>query len=419
LAIALISLCGCGQGGDSINSSNKVLVWHWLTDRQDTFLALAKEYKEKTGVDVVFELYAPSDIYSQKIRGAAYTKTLPDIYGILSEKKDFASFIKAGHVADLTPYMHENAYAWKDSFFSKALEVNLFLPGNAFGVKPGIYGVPLDVMNIQMLFNKRLLKKAGLDPENPPATWDEFIEAGNALNEAGVKGMVSGWSEIWLIGCFAYDYAFNIMGKDKVIATLRGDLPYTDPDWITVLRLFEDMRENNLLASGIVTMVNKVAEQTFANERAAFAFNGSWCVNVYNGMNPDLEYGAMLPPVYSGKHPMLILGGAGASFIVNGKSAKKDKAIEFLKWLTAKDQQAYLAKETRNLPANKESLFVVSPILAEFADDMDSTYHWNNLPVEENPQVTEMFNKGIQAIIIGEKTPEEVAAETQALKERL
>ena len=36
--------------------------------------------------------------------------------------------------------------------------------------------------------------------------------------------------------------------------------------------------------------------QLFANNRALFAFNGSWCVNVYKGMNPDLEYGAMLPP---------------------------------------------------------------------------------------------------------------------------
>ncbi|NQT95653.1 MAG: extracellular solute-binding protein [Candidatus Omnitrophica bacterium] len=418
--VFLIGLSGCAsKQASTVESSKKVVVWHWLTDRQDTFLELAKMYKEKTGVDVVFELYAPSDIYSQKVRAAAQTDTLPDIYGILAEKKDFSSFIKAGHVANLTSYMEQNNNEWKDAFFIKALEVNIFESGNEFGVTPGIYGAPLDVMNIQMLYNKSLFKKAGLDPENPPATWEEFLEAGNKLKAAGIRGMVSGWGEIWLIGCFAYDYAFNIMGEDKVIATLRGDVPYTDPDWVTVFRLFEDMRDNNLLASGIVTMVNKVAEQAFANERAAFGFNGSWGVNVYYGMNPNLDYGVMLPPAYSSKYPMRVLGGPGGSFMVNNKSSNREKAIEFLRWFTSKNQQAYLAKETRNLPANKESLSVIPPILSHFADDMDGTYHWNNLPVVEKPQVTEMFSKGIQAIIIGEKTPEEVASEVQALKERL
>jgi len=161
LVIVLMSLCGCGQGVGPTESSSKVIVWHWLTDRQDTFLELAKIYKEKTGVDLIFELYAPSNIYSQKIMGAAYAKTLPDIYGILSEKKSFASFVKAGHVADLTPYMDANYNEWRNCFFKKALEVNVFKLGNEFGVDPGVYGVPLDVTNIQMLYNKGLFKKAG------------------------------------------------------------------------------------------------------------------------------------------------------------------------------------------------------------------------------------------------------------------
>jgi len=98
-----------------------------------------------------------------------------------------------------------------------------------------------------------------------------------------------------MIDCLANNYAFNIMGQDKVLATIKGDVPYTDPDWIKVFGLFKDMQESGLLAKGIVTMVNKVAEQMFANGKAVFAFNGSWCVNVYKGMNPNLNYAAMLP----------------------------------------------------------------------------------------------------------------------------
>ena len=417
--MVMFGLAGCTPSKDGTKSVNRILVWHWLTDREGVFNELAAKYTQATGIDVKFELYAPSDIYSQRVRGAAHTSTLPDIYGILSGMRDFASFIKAGHVLNLTSYMNEDGGSWQGEFSDKALAVNEFKSQNEFGIEPGIYGVPFDMMNIQMLYNKDLFKKAGLDPEQPPKNWKEFLEAGSKLHAAGIQGMVSGWGEDWLLGCFAYDYAFNIMGEDKLIATLKGDVAYTDPDWVKVLSLFEDMRDNNLLASGVVTMVNKVAEQSFANGRAAFAFNGSWCVNVYHGMNPGLNYGVMLPPLYSDKYPMKILGGAGGSFMVNSRSPRREKAIEFLKWFTAKAQQEYLAEKTHNLPANKESLSMISPVLSQFADDMENTYHWNSLPVVENPQVTEMFNKGIQAIIIDEKSPQEAAAEVQALKERL
>ena len=411
----VLTIVGCTS---SIEEKSDVMVWHWMTDREETFLELAEKYKEETGITVSFELYAPSDAYTQKVRASAQTGTLPDIYGLLAEKRDFAAFINAGHVANLSEYMQDNNGRWEYSLFRKALDVNRFLPGNQWRVDPGIYGVPIDVTNIQMLYNKDLFRKAGLDPENPPRSWADFIEAVRVLKKAGIPGLVSGWGEIWMIDCFASNYAMNIMGKDKVVATLKGDVPYTDPDWIQLFGLFKEMSDEGALASGIVTMVNKTAEQTFANGRAAFTFNGSWCVNVYKGMNPNLNYAAMLPPRVSAKNPMYIWGGAGGSFLINEKSKSKKKAVEFLKWLTAKDQQIFLAKKTNNLPSNKFSLENIPPILAEFADDMDRTTHPDVLPVNEFSQVIEFFDKGIQSIIIGEKTPEEVAKKVQEIKER-
>lgn len=415
LLFVALTLVGCAK---KIENKPDIVVWHWMTDREDSLLVLANRYKEETGITVSFELYAPSDAYTQKVRASAQTETLPDIFGLLAEKRDFAAFIKAGHITDLTPHMEADNNAWQEVLFKKALDVNRFLPDNQWGVKPGIYGVPIDVTNIQMLYNKRLFRQAGLDPEKPPKTWAEFIEAIKALKAAGISGMVSGWGEIWMVDCFASNYAMNIMGKDKVIATIKGETPYTDPDWIKLFTLFKEMTDAQVLAPGVVTMVNKTAEQIFANERAAFAFNGSWCVNVYKGMNPGLEYGAMLPPRVSDKYPMLIWGGAGSSFMVNNSSKNKQSAIEFLRWLTAKEQQEYLARETNNLPSNKESLANIQPILAQFADDMDGTIHPDLLPVNEYSQVIEFFDKGIQSILIGEESPEEIARKIQEIKEQ-
>ncbi|MDD5236780.1 MAG: extracellular solute-binding protein, partial [Candidatus Omnitrophica bacterium] len=417
--LSLVSLAfvilGCGGPAEN---KNAITVWHWMTDREPAFQELAKRYEAKTGIRVSFELYAPSDAYSRKVRAAAQGSTLPDIFGILGEKSDFASFVKAGHVLDLTPYMEAGDGSLKNRFFNNALAVNIFNKDNSYGAKPGIYGVPLDVMTIQMVYNKKLLKDLGSNPDKPPVNFQELLDIGKKLKGKDTQGFVSGWGELWMIDCFANNYAFNIMGKDKVLATIRGEVPYTDPDWIQVLDLFRQLAESGFLASGIVTMVNKTAEQLFANEKAVFAFNGSWCVNVYKGMNPDLNYGVILPPKVSDKYPMTIWGGAGSSLMVNANSKKKEDAVKFLDWLTAKEQQAYLAEATNNLPANKECLKDIPQALANFTKGMDSSTHPFVWGVSEFPAVIDALDKGIQSIIIGEKTAEAVAREVQKIKAR-
>ena len=75
--------------------------------------------------------------------------------------------------------------------------------------------------------------------------------------------------------CFASNYAFNIMGEDKVMATYRGEVLYTNPDWIKVFNIFKRLKDAGAFYQGIVTKPNKEAEQDFALERAAFAFNGA------------------------------------------------------------------------------------------------------------------------------------------------
>jgi len=418
LCCCILGLFLSGCTAEDSAKTHTITVWHWMTDREPAFQELAKRYTEKTGIEVNFELYAPSDVYSQKIRAAAQGATLPDIFGVLGEKRDFAAFIKAGHVLNLTPYMDEMLGIWKNRFFSKGLAVNEFLDGNIYSVPGGIYGVPIDITTIQMVYNKDLFKELGLNPDRPPLTFQEFLEIGKKIKGKKLQGLVSGWGDLWLIDCLANNYAFNIMGEDKVMATIRGEVPYTDPDWIKVLTIFKEMKESGMLSDGVVTMVNKTAEQLFANQKAVFAFNGSWCVNVYRGMNPNLNYAAMLPPKATEEHPMAIWEGAGSSFMVNARVKNKEEAVKFLKWLTDRDQQAFLADETFNLPANKDCLGKISPILAQFADDMELTTHPNVWGVSEFPVVIEALDRGIQSIIIGEKTPEQVASAVQKIKER-
>lgn len=410
------SLTSCKKSG-APESSNSIIVWHWMTDRDTAFNELAKQYKEKTGVDVQFQLYAPSDNYSQKVRVGAQTSTLPDIFGVLGDSRDLASFIEAGHIENLTPALVEGGTsAWKNNFYAEALETSLFKAGNQFKIPEGYYGIPIDVTTIPMIYNKKLFTKAGLDPNKPPKTWDEFIEAGKKLKASGVTGFVSGWSETWIIYSLVTDLAHNLMGADKVMDTFRGKVPYTDPQWVEVFNAFEKMKKADFIDPSLVSLGNKNAEQAFASERSGITLNGSWAVNVYAGMNPNLEYAAFRPPLLGTKFPQTVWGGAGSVFSVNAKSPNKDKAIQFLKWLSEKQQAAYLVKETKNLPAVKNLESEIPPVLAGFSSVMPNSIHPNRFPVSEDPKVQEVLTKGIQSILIGEQTPQQVAEATNNMK---
>jgi ABC-type glycerol-3-phosphate transport system substrate-binding protein len=398
-------------------ASAPLMVWHWMSDREDAFKELADRYKAQTGHEVRFDLYAPSEAYMQKVRASAQTQTLPDIFGVLGESRDLASFVRAGHLYNIAPELDVQGGAWRSRFYGKALETNEFKPGNRFGVTPGVYGIPIDITTIQFLYNKNLFKKAGLDPEKPPETWEEFLADGKKIAGLGMPGMVSGWGEIWMIDCLASNLAFNVMGEKKVMATYEGAVPYTDPDWIHVFSLFDGLAKSKILAEDIVTMVNKSAEQLFANERAGMAFNGSWAVNVYDGMNPSLNYGVFPTPKAVTSHSAVVWGAAGSSFMVNAKSPRAQAAVRFLQWLTEKPQQELLVKSTRNLPAVKDVSSTLSAPLAKFADGMEISVHPSRYPVNEAPAVVERFDKAIQSILIGEKTPRQAADDVEAAKE--
>lgn len=410
-----MGLIGCAQDP---KEKADVVIWHWMTDRKEAFGELAKKYQEQTDQKVEFKLFAPSGVYSQKIQAATQANALPDIFGVLGEKESFGIFIKSGYVLNLKSYMRADKRRWQNKFFPQAILVNEFKRRNEFGVEPGIYGVPIDVSNIQMLYNKDLFVEAGLNPDSPPVTFDEFIEAAKKIKATGKQGFVSGWAEVWMMNAMASNFAFNIMGQKKVMRTYEGKVPYTDPDWISVFTLFKQMADQEILAMGIIAMNNKDSEQNFANNRSGFTFNGSWCVNVYQAMNPDLNYGVMFMPKASDDYPMLIWGGAGSSLMVNAKSENKEKAVQFLQWLTDDEQQTYLSEKTNNLPANKNCLDNISPLLAEFAKSMKQTTHPNIWDVHEKSTVVEAFNIGLQLIVLGKKTPEEVAQDVQKVKER-
>ncbi len=66
--------------------------------------------------------------------------------------------------------------AWLNSFYSTLME-----NGRTAGKT---WGIPFQRSTIVMYYNKDAFRAAGLDPESPPATWEELVAAGKKLTKA-------------------------------------------------------------------------------------------------------------------------------------------------------------------------------------------------------------------------------------------
>ena len=363
---------------------------------------------------VRFQVATPvgSDYYN-KLQAAAQANTLPDIIGIAAGGEFLARYINAGKIFELTEPMSQD---WENQFFPKALDDVSYRVGNQFGVKPNtVWAVPISAMSIQIFYNKDLFQKAGLDPENPPHTWSAFLEAGKKLRKQNVIPLSIGFGDLWMIGAFLEPYAWSYLGEKKIIETILGKHPYTSPEWEKVLRLFVDLKDYKILDKSSITSPNKESEQLFSSGRSAMTMNGSWGVSVFKGMNPKLNYGVMkLPKPDDAPFPMYVRGGVGSAAAVTTSSSYKKEAIEFLQWLSAKEQQILYANKGLDLPANQNCSKELIPQLQMFAANMNNLIP--NTQLDEKFEVKETLWKGVQSIFVGEAKPKEILEKVQAAK---
>lgn len=387
--------------------------WHYFTDRADLLQGMAKDYEAKTGVAVKLQLLS-GDVLGQKFQAAAQANTLPDISAAWTGIGDaLAPYAKSRQIMNLNSAMNAG---WKNSFVAAQLQSTSFAGGNKWGVTPGIYLVPLDSVNMQILYNKSLFKKAGIS--QVPKTFEEFLSAGKQLRAAGIEPFASGFGS-WGIPAFGQPYLWNTLGKAALESTYLGKASYDSPAWISFLNIYKQMADANILVRGGVTLDFPAAESMFANGQVAMLYDGSWAMGVFKNIAPGFkDYGVFVPPpLVTAKYPLYINGGVGAMVFVNGTSPHAKEAVAFVKWLTEPAQQAKYATATSNLPANRQvaGTMAMPGALTEFAREMDRLPPTLRAGMKAAVETTMIA--GVQRILQGSATPAEVAKLMQKAQE--
>ncbi|PJM92495.1 ABC transporter substrate-binding protein [Streptomyces sp. CB01373] len=235
----------------------------------------------------------------------------------------YTYFTDARHVvdinqaADLTPYVKElKSY---DTIQQQLRDI--------YTVDGKIYGVPRTGYSMGLIYNRKLFEKAGLDPDKPPATWEEVRAAAKKI--AALGGGTVGYADYsaqnqggWHFTAELYSQGGDVVDADGKKATVDT------PEGHAVLQNLYDMRwTDDSMGSKQLLVINDVQQMMGSGKLGMYLSapdNIPILVKEKGGNYKDLA----LAPMPGGKGTLI--GGDGYMF---NKKATPDQIRAGLKWL--------------------------------------------------------------------------------------
>jgi multiple sugar transport system substrate-binding protein len=286
------------------------------------------------------------------------------------------------------------------------------------------YGMPIEHGNFQQMYiNVDMFKKAGLNPDRPPKTFDEWLAAMKKLTIYDAKGEPTqvgfairskghpvGITDKFLP--FAHAFGARMLSPDLDKATGYAN----SPEMVAALTFFGDL----VLKDKVASLAFGNPEDAFGQKRAAVIFRESWFFGWVKKNAPEVNFKVYALPC--GK----ACPGIGALFpwtdLVFKNSPNKQMAWEFHRFISnAKDDlehhqvQGILPVWTANL----ETPYVKS------RPDYQSTKEMLAQPVPPtyfHPKSNELataFGEAVVGVLFGKGQPKPLLDEAAAKMDRI
>lgn len=355
------------------------------------------------GVTVDYQ-YVPFSDAQNAYKTAAQAGNAPDI--MRTEIAWGPEFAALGFLYDLSADVTEEEAA---AYIPAAFNYNVW--------NGSIWGLPQVTDAPAMLYNKRLFTEAGLDPEVPPATMDEFKAAAIQISEnvEGVSGFAYPWAS-YAFQPFMWAFGGGLIDADDL------EIHIADQGTIDALNFVLSLVEEGAIV-GEFDPANQYGNNmaAFKEGKVAIIFNGPWASSdVLSGaeFTDPANFGvAPIPagPVGQGS-PV-----GGHEYTIYAGSPFPAESLELVRCLNSVENQARLATELNLVPtvlaAYDDPALAENEILQGFLAQMQVATNRPVIPA--GGQIYTDLDPAYSAVILGEKEPQEAMDEVKAAWENL
>ncbi len=224
---------------------------------------------------------------------------------------------------------------------------------DVFTIDGDIYGIPLYVSPFILYYNTELFEQAGLDPANPPKTYDEMLAAaeklsqltdanGNkvyAFGQTTASVVVSGNALISMI----YNFGGNVFTED-------GQLDVDNEGFRQAFEMLQLLDEKGYNPQNAKL---KDLRNLFALGQLAMYYDQSWGFNGVSSINPDASsFTASAAPLAGGSGTGEAVLCSHCFIVVDNGEAKNAATDAFVQYVISEEVLSdYLANVTPAYPA--------------------------------------------------------------------
>jgi len=308
--------------------------------------AFNKSHENQIKLDII-----PTGELVQKYATSVAGGTAPD--GLALDLIYTPAFAAAGQLEDITDWAKSLPYF-------KELSPAHVKTGT---YKDHIYGLPFSADSSVLIWNKKLFKQAGLDPEKGPTNWAEIEADAEKVNALGgdIRGFyfsgACGGCNIFTFTPLVWASGGEILSADGSKATLN------DPKLREAIDFYRSMVKKGLVPDGAQTDTGANFFAAFAGGNIGIAPSGAFAIGALNTQYKDIDYGVTFLP---GKEGGWSSFAGGDNFVFTKGTSKVKVLQEFLDY-------AY-SLEGQTLLASRGSLPVRGDIAAEALKGLDPRY---------------------------------------------
>jgi len=406
ITFLLILLIGCSNS-ESTAQEDEVTLEFWTINLKSSYgdyiEGLISEYEEDNPNIKIDWVDVPGDDIEQKLISVMAGDEVPDVvnlsnYQVLS--------VHEGNLYPITELVDEEEL---DAYFPNMVE-SLTFDGETKAFPWYHGGPPIGLLNTE------IYEKAGLDPEQPPETWDELLENGQVIHDSVPE----------VYGSNDFPSLEILMTADIEILSDDGkEAAFNTPEAVNFIEKFIDAYNSGSIAPGVAAATEganatnvTTYQQTFSNGLIGHnGRNGSTHLNVYEDTAPEVFDNLKVFPAVTDNGELARTN--MFSFAVPQQSEHPEKAGDFALFFTNAENQLEFSKVAPVFPSTKESL--EDPYFTE--NEGDTIYdEARRIQIETMDQLTinnviqdlrNQYRREISAVMLGEKSVEQALSDAE------
>ncbi|HVP58913.1 MAG TPA: ABC transporter substrate-binding protein [bacterium] len=222
----------------------------------------------------------------------------------------------------------------------------VFIENNKWGNT--IWSFPFNKSVRALYYNKDLFAKAGLDPEHPPETWDDYYEyARRITKDTNGDGKPEIWGTAGQIN--AWTFGNLLLENGGQFLDPKTDLvAFNGPEGIEALAFMK-----KLLADGVGFVASGFEYQNDFLAGKVGMIEGSTVSVAFMAGKYSFPLG--IAPLPRGKLPGMTIAGTNIVIFSKATPAEQEAAWEFVKWFTDTQQTAKWAAGTYYVPIRRSA----------------------------------------------------------------